>query len=107
MTGPVGSGKTLLGHEAINIKKSHYMKKHGINSSDCKNKLRILILIRTSFEENQLKQQIEMSESHKDCTLEIQRELYPDSERLTRIFQTNENYESYLHTLIMLDEMHR
>ena len=41
VTGPVGSGKTLLGLEAINIKKSHYKKKHGINSSDCKNQLRV------------------------------------------------------------------
>ena len=36
VTGPVGSGKTLLGLEAINIKKSHYKKKYGISSSDCK-----------------------------------------------------------------------
>ena len=47
VTGPVGSGKTLLGLEAINIKKSHYKKKHGITSSDCKNKVRIIILIGT------------------------------------------------------------
>ena len=33
VTGPVGSGKTLLGLEAINIKKSHYKKKYGISSS--------------------------------------------------------------------------
>merc|ERR1711860_186761 len=43
VTGPVGSGKTLLGLEAINIKKSHYMKKYGISSSDCQNQLRVII----------------------------------------------------------------
>merc|ERR1711860_50408 len=68
VTGPVGSGKTLLGLEAINIKKSHYKKKYELSSSDCKNMLRIIILIGTNYEENQLKQQLEMSESHKDCT---------------------------------------
>ena len=43
VTGPVGSGKTLLGLEAINIKKSHYMKKYGISSSDCQNQLRVIL----------------------------------------------------------------
>ena len=105
VTGPVGSGKTLLGLEAINIKKSHYKKKYGIISSNSKNKLRIIILISAPFEENQLKplkQQIEMSESYKDCTFDITTE-----SNLTRIFQANENYKSFSHTLIMQDEIRR
>ena len=106
VTGPVGSGKTLLGLEAINIKKSHYKKKYGISSSDCKNKLRFIIWI-GSKEGNTLKQQLEMSYSNKDCTVDINTELNPDSEKLTRIFQANENYKSYSHTLIMLDEIER
>ena len=105
VTGPVGSGKTLLGLEAINIKKSHYKKKYGISSSDCKNKLRIIVLIGSSENESQLKQQLEMSESHKDCTVEIVTELI--AEKLTRIFWANENYKTYSHTLIMLDEIAR
>ena len=105
VTGPVGSGKTLLGLEAINIKKSHYKKKYGINSSDCKNKLRVIIFFGTS-ENNMLKQQLLMSESHKDCTLDI-KTVFPNSEMLTMIFQANENYKSYCHTLIMQDEIHR
>ena len=107
VTGPVGSGKTLLGLEAINIKKSHYKKKYGISSSDCKNKLRVIILIRTNREENQLKQQLEMSNSHVDCTLVIQKDPNPNSTNLTRIFQDNENYKSFSNTLIMLDEISR
>ena len=106
VTGPVGSGKTLLGLETINIKKSHYKKKYGINSSDCKNMLRVIILI-GSNEENELKEQLQMSESDHDCSLEIQTELVPNSEKLTMIFQANENYKSYCHTLIMQDEIHR
>ena len=107
VTGPVGSGKTLLGLEAINIKKSYYMKKHGISSSDCKDLLRIIIVIGTIRKENQLKQQLEMSESHKDCTLDIITEDDPGSENLTKFFQANENYKSYSKTLMMLDEIHR
>ena len=107
VTGPVGSGKTLLGLEAINIKKSHYKKKYGISSSDCKIKLRIIILIGTSFEENHLKQQLKISGSHSDCALDIVTEYEPNSEKMTRIFRANENYKSYSHTLIMLDEIDR
>ena len=103
MTGPVGSGKTLLGLEAINIKKSYYKKKYGIRSRDCKNKLRVIILIATSFEENQLKQQLEMSGSHSDCALDIVTEFYP----LTWTFQSDDNYKSFSHTLILLDEIDR
>ena len=106
VTGPVGSGKTLLGLEAINMKKSHYKKKYGISSSECKNNLRVIIVINTYYKENQLKQQLEMSGSHSDCALEIITD-YPNSEKLTRIFQANENYKSYSHTLIMLDEIER
>ena len=88
------------------------MKKYGINSSDCKNKLRIIIVINTSRdtssrEVNQLKRQLEMSESHKDCSLDIHTESFPNSEELTRIFQADENYKNYTHTLIMIDEIWR
>ena len=107
VTGPVGSGKTLLGLEAINIKKSHYKKKYGINSSDCKSKLRIIILIGFSNSGSQLKQQLEMSKSHNECTLEIATKVSPNSEKLTRNFKANENYKSFSHTLIMLDEISR
>ena len=102
VTGPVGSGKTLLGLEAINIKKSHYKNKHRISSSDCKTKFRIIILI-GSYQGDMLKQQLEMSESHKDCSLDI----IADSGKLARIFQANENYKSYKHTIIMTDEIKR
>ena len=105
VTGPVGSGKTLLGLEAINIKKSHYKKKYGIQSSDCKNHLRVIIVIGLSDEESQLKQQLKMAESHNDCSLDIEIEFSPNSEKLTRLFQANE--KSYKHTLILMDEIKR
>ena len=107
VTGPVGSGKTLLGLETINIKKSHYKKKYGFSSSDCKNKLRVIIVIGRAYEKNMLKKQLEMSVSHMDCSLDITTELHPNSQKLTSIFQANRNYKSYSNTLIMLDEIPR
>ena len=108
ITGPVGSGKTILGLEAINIKKSHYKKKYGISSSDCQKKLRVIVIIGMSQEESQLEQQLdEMSKSVKDCTLDIQVEYNPNSKKLTRIVHAIEDYKSYSHTLIMLDEISR
>ena len=108
ITGPVGSGKTILELEGINIKKSHYKKKYGISSSDCQKKLRVIVIIGMSQEESQLKQQLdEMSKSVKDCTLDIQVEYNPNSKKLTRIIHAIEDYKSYSHTLIMLDEISR
>ena len=96
VTGPVGSGKTLLGLEALNIKKSHYKKRYGISSTDCKNKLRVIILLGTGKSEwnSMLKQQLEISESFKDCTVDIETELNPGV-NLTKIFLANENYKSF------------
>ena len=106
ITGPVGSGKTILELEGINIKKSHYKKKYGISSSDCQKKLRVIVIIGMSQEESQLEQQLdEMSKSVKDCTLDIQVEYNPNSKKLTRIIHAIEDYKSYSHTLIMLDEI--
>ena len=106
VTGPVGSGKTLLGLEAINIKKSHYKKKYGISSLECKQKLRVIILIGNSEDESQLKQQLEMSESHKDCSLDIGTK-YELEFGYVRFFKADKNYKSYSHTLVMLDEIKR
>ena len=63
----------------------------------------IAIFIGASDDESQLKQQLEKYESHIGCSLEIETEWDPDSEVLTRIFQANEQYESYKHTLILID----
>ena len=106
--GPVGSGKTLMGVEIINIKKAHYKKKYGIALKDCQNKIRIIIWI-GSGDQEMLKQQLlnEMSKSSKDCSLEIHSEFHPSSEKLESIFQSNENYKSFSQTIIMFDEITR
>ena len=111
ITGPVGSGKTLLALESINIKMSYYKKKYGL---ECQNKLRIIILIEREElaeeeEENMLKQQIlkEMSKSAMEYSLEIVIGYWITSGDLTRIFQDDVNYRNYSHTIFMLDEIFR
>ena len=101
VTGPVGSGKTLLGLEAINIKKAHYKKKYGITASELRNKIRVILLIGTKEKENLLKQQLS------NMYLEIHTEFNPNSGVLDCIFQDDKNFKAYNHTLIMFDEIFR
>ena len=107
VTGPVGSGKTILGLEAINIKKSHYKRKYGISSSECQKKLSVIIWIGYNKNQSLLKKQLEISENHKDCSQDIQTGTKPTREKLSNILQGNANYKSYIHILIMMDEMYR
>ena len=111
ITGPVGSGKTLLALESINIKMSYYKKKYGL---ECQSKLRIIILIEREElaeeeEENMLKQQIlkEMSKSAMEYSLEIVIGYWITSGDLTSIFQDDVNYRNYSHTIFMMDEIFR
>ena len=110
ITGPVGSGKTLLGLEAINIKKAHYLKKYQKDKSVPlwdKKKLRVIILIgSTGYENTRLKEQLENLKDTNDCELEIAT-VHPDSRNLTSIFRGKENHKSFSHTLIMVDEITR
>ena len=107
VTGPVGSGKTLLGLEAINIKKSHYKKKYGISSTASQTRLRVIILIQTQHEKNMMKQQLlRMFEGHKDCTVDIHSDYFPNSKKLACIFNKR-SYKSYSHTIVMMDEVER
>ena len=108
VTGPVGSGKTLLGLEAITMKKSYYKEKYGLSFIACHSQLRVIILIGSrDYESNVLKQQLDQDPLLRtNCSLEIET-IYPDSANLTSIFQANANYKSFLHTLIMMDEIAR
>ena len=109
ITGPVGSGKTMLGLETINMKKSHYRKKYGLNSSDCKDKLRVIICINATAN-NMLKQQMinDWLKSTIDCHQEIHTQEFRIQKDLKPILKgTNKNYQSYSHTLVMLDEILR
>ena len=107
ITGPVGSGKTILGLEAINIKKSHYKEKYRINPRDCPKKLRVIIVIKGN-DISMLKDEIEMSKNHQDfCTLDIETKLdFQDSQKLTMLFKAK-NYKSFSHTIIMIDDINR
>ena len=70
---------------------------------------------RTDSEVNMLKKQLEMIESHKDCSLDIETSTLRqnnhvgvvDASKLTRIFRADKNYKSYKHTIIMMDEVSR
>ena len=106
ITGPVGSGKTLMALEAINMKKSHYRRKYRLNPEDCQSKLRVIIWIGTGSEDNMLKQDLSI-QSTKDCSLEIHTKYDATSEKLKEVLQADEYYKTYSHTLVMFDEIWR
>ena len=103
ITGPVSSGKFCLGMEAINIKMSHYTRKYGLSKKteldkhDIKNRLRVIIVVGSPTKA----EQIEYLQNY--WSLEVHASMEPNPESLKVIFQGNENYRSYNHTLIMLD----
>ena len=103
ITGPVGSGKTLLGLEAINIKVSYYKRKYNLNASESQNKLRVVILIGNSEYDSMLKEQItnEISKSAHVSFLNILSQDYLAQ------FSVHHKPGSYLHTVVMIDEIWR
>ena len=105
ITGPRKCGKTLLGLESINIKMSHYKRKYEISPINLKDKLRVIIWVGTVAKKQQMSK--EMSQRPSYWSLEIHADTNPNPENLTLIYQANENYRSFSHTLIMLDGIWR
>ena len=105
ITGPRKCGKTLLGLESINIKMSHYVRKYGISPINLKDKLRVIIWVGTVAKKQQMSK--EMSERPSYWSLEIHADTNPNPESLKEIFEANENYSSFTHTLIMFDGIWR
>ena len=140
ISGPVGSGKTLMGLEAINMKKSHYMKKYGLSTRECKNKFRVIIGIcakcKSKLPEQLLKERsdntsmIEIGIFCHACIAKCQCPMHSSKEgsggsgqneivydpkgstsytpceiTLKEMFLSRDNFKSYKHTFIMLDEI--
>ena len=140
ISGPVGSGKTIMGLEAINMKKSHYMKKYGLSTRECKNKFRVIIGIcakcKSKLPEQLLKERsdntsmIEIGVFCHACIAKCQCPMHSSKEgsggsgqneivydpkgstsytpceiTLKEMFLSRDNFKSYKHTFVMLDEI--
>ena len=137
ISGPVGSGKTIMGLEALKMKQSHYMKKYGLSASECKSKFRVIIGICAKCD-NLLVQKLRKELSDENYLLEVwffchaclakckcamhlakfegsgqddnyssrdSKSYIPCEIRLNGKFYARDDYKSYIHTFIMLDEV--
>ena len=142
ISGPVGSGKTIMGLEALKMKQSHYMKKYGLSASECKSKFRVIIGICAKCE-SMLGQQLQKEFPDDNCLVALveigvlcyacsiakfQRPIHSSKEwncgqnvlvfdpkdaksyipceiALKEMFLSRDDFKSYIHTFIMLDEV--
>ena len=123
ISGPVGSGKTTLGLEVINMKKSHYKKKNGLSAHEYETKFRVIFGICANHDNILAKQLLAEKKSlSADSSFEVcifchschdgknlHKIGHPDSyvpyqEKLQE-FVCSKNFHSNSHTFIMLDEV--
>ena len=116
ITGPEGSGKSILAVEATKIKFSHYLKKYRLKANEGKGKIRILICgayqgdDRVSVLLQALQEQLK--ECQEFCTLQTQSTTlnitsFKDflSKFQDEILVQKCDDEEYLHSIILLDEL--
>ena len=113
ITGPEGSGKSILAVEATKIKFSHYMDKYGFKAIDGKGKLRILICGASQGNDRVpvLLQtlQDQLKECQDFCTLETQAitnmNVASFDDLVSKIQDEMLVNEKYRHSIILLDEL--
>ena len=116
VTGPEGSGKSILAVEATKIKFSHYLKKYGLKANEGKGKIRILICgayqgnDRVSVLLQALQEQLK--ECQEFCTLQTRSTTlnvtsFEDflSKVQDEILVQTSDAEEYLHSIVLLDEL--
>ena len=110
ITGPVGSGKTMLGLETIKMKIAHFKKKYGLRPIEDRNKIRVLIIVYDMSPNALILRQIEEETKtmQNDCVLRISHSYYLfKTKQLEDTIASNFHDTNYVHTIIMQDEVTR
>ena len=110
ISGPVGSGKTMLGLETIKMKIAHYKQKYGLRPIEDRDKIRVLIIVYDVSPNALILRQIEEETKtmQNDCVLKISHCYYLfKTQQLERTITTNFHDTNYVHSIIMQDEVTR
>ena len=104
--GKAGSGKTLLGIEAIKMKLAHYIRVYGFNAIQAKQQLRVIIVINHNdgyILRNQLKQEL-TSDIGAYSTLSIYNAIIWIGNSVENMIENRYDYKTFKHTILMIDE---
>ena len=104
--GKAGSGKTLLGIEAIKMKLAHYIRIYGLNAIQAKEQLRVIIVINHNdgyILKDQLKQEL-TSDIGAYSTLSIENAIIWEGNSVEDMIEKRFDYKTFMHTILMIDE---
>ena len=104
--GQVGSGKTLIGIEAMKMKIAHYIRKYGWNTTERKDKLRALVIFGGFGDCAELKISVEkelLEDIGNQSSVEVYN-LHIYKETLKKIVTNQQNYTKFRKTIMLIDE---
>ena len=104
--GKAGSGKTLLGIEAIKMKLAYYMRVYQLNAFQAKHRLRVIIVINHNdgyILKDQLKQEL-TPDIGAYSTLNIENAIIWEGKSVEDMIENRFDYKMFKQTILMIDE---
>ena len=103
--GQVGSGKTLLGIEALRMKIAYYLRHYGLTAQEGQKYLRVIVILEQG-ESSLLKSQLE-KEFSEDVGTHSNFKIFNEALKvgaLEKLVKDHSDYDKFKHTLVLIDE---